>query len=237
MSEFTKKCFNPDCETIQIYSSKDALQYALKNNSKCRKCACKKTEEHKNKISIANKKYWETTNIVEHMGGHEQYEHWRVTHSNKLKGKKRPPFSEEWKFNMGESRRNSEVYQNWMKSDEYRETRRKIAVNNYHDDLTYEDWLLSTDDRKIYYSQVWFHTNKQPLHLLENYEKRGNATTDPDAYHVDHIVPISYGFKHQIDPEIIGHFSNLQMLPWLENILKSNKYEGQNENNGKTDID
>lgn len=42
-------------------------------------------------------------------------------------------------------------------------------------------------------------------------------------YVLDHIIPISYGFKHNINPEIIGNEYNLQMLTNKENLFKSNK--------------
>jgi transposase len=41
------------------------------------------------------------------------------------------------------------------------------------------------------------------------------------AYHLDHIFSMSAGFRENIPPYIIGHYSNLQMLPYNENIKKS----------------
>lgn len=225
---YEKKCSNPECENVHVYSSKDALKSAIKRNSKCLKCATKKTEEHKRKISDALKKYFsETTHeerIEKREGGWEKYIEDCRLHGDKLRGRKRPPFSKEWCERMSESRKNSEVYQAWMKSDEYRERRRKIAVETHHSDLTYEEWSTMTNGRKIYYSQVWFYTNIQPIEKLENYEKRGSCVNDINAYHLDHIIPISYGFKQQIDPKIIGNINNLQFLPWRENLIKSGKF-------------
>lgn len=51
---------------------------------------------------------------------------------------------------------------------------------------------------------------------LENIELRGW-----DTYHVDHIVPIHYGYKNKISPKLIGSFENLQILPAVVNRLKS----------------
>lgn len=45
------------------------------------------------------------------------------------------------------------------------------------------------------------------------------------GYHLDHIFPIAEGFKLNIDPEEIAKVENLQMLPWRENIIKSNKVD------------
>lgn len=47
----------------------------------------------------------------------------------------------------------------------------------------------------------------------------GRAGTD-GAYHLDHIVSVKYGFLNEIPPELISHHTNLQMLPWEENITK-----------------
>ena len=39
-------------------------------------------------------------------------------------------------------------------------------------------------------------------------------------WHLDHIVPVIYGFKYAIAPELIGSVQNLQMLPFDHNIRK-----------------
>lgn len=62
-------------------------------------------------------------------------------------------------------------------------------------------------------------TRTQPLHLLENIDKRGKAGID-GAYHLDHIKSVFSGFKNSVSPEVIGHISNLQMLPWKDNQRK-----------------
>lgn len=83
--------------------------------------------------------------------------------------------------------------------------------------------LLKSDFKK-YYLDVISTTNRQPLQLLENYEYRGRAGIN-GAFHLDHIYPISRGFENNIASKIIGNIDNLQMLPWKENILKSNNIE------------
>jgi hypothetical protein len=75
-------------------------------------------------------------------------------------------------------------------------------------------------DANLYYKQVIKYTNKQPTHLLENFERRGLAGID-GAYHIDHKVSIKYGFENSILPYIIGSIHNLEMLPWKDNIYKS----------------
>lgn len=40
---------------------------------------------------------------------------------------------------------------------------------------------------------------------------------------VDHIVPVSFGFTHDIPPELIGSAENLTMLPFRANIAKGSR--------------
>jgi hypothetical protein len=59
---------------------------------------------------------------------------------------------------------------------------------------------------------------KNNLTQLENYEHRSYK-----EYHIDHIVPIIYGYKNNIPAKVIGNILNLRMLYYTENIEKSNK--------------
>lgn len=54
--------------------------------------------------------------------------------------------------------------------------------------------------------------------------KRGIAGEE-GAYHLDHIIPIKYGYENKIPPEDIARIENLQMLPWKTNVVKSSNYE------------
>jgi hypothetical protein len=91
------------------------------------------------------------------------------------------------------------------------------------ENISYDEYLKSYDEYDLYRKQVRNITNLQPIHLLENYEKRGNGYENEDAYHLDHIYPISKGFKNGIPPEVIGDISNLKFIHWLDNLKKSNK--------------
>jgi hypothetical protein len=68
---------------------------------------------------------------------------------------------------------------------------------------------------------VWKLTNRQPLHLLENIEKRGHISKN--GWQLDHIVSISFGFRYCIPAETIADFKNLRMLPGKCNIRKGTK--------------
>jgi hypothetical protein len=74
-------------------------------------------------------------------------------------------------------------------------------------------------DFEKYRNKVDALTRKQPIHLLENYEKRGRAG-DNGAHHLDHIISVWNGFHKKIKPEKISNIKNLQFIPWLENQKK-----------------
>lgn len=93
----------------------------------------------------------------------------------------------------------------------------QIARRNGYE--TYEEYRDSLPEWKAYKIDVWRLTNQQPLHLLENYDKRGVNGQD-GAYTLDHKISIKRGFIENIPPEEIADISNLEMLPWEENIVK-----------------
>ena len=73
-------------------------------------------------------------------------------------------------------------------------------------------------DKKLYYAMVWEVTESQPLYILENFDKRGWK-----SYHLDHIYPISMGFREKIPPEKIGNIKNLRFIYFEENLKKGSK--------------
>lgn len=78
-------------------------------------------------------------------------------------------------------------------------------------------------DKADYKKAVWHETRKWNVSLLEHNEKRGRIDLREDAHHLDHIIPMEYGFANQIPPEHIGHICNLQFIPALDNMVKSAK--------------
>ncbi len=77
----------------------------------------------------------------------------------------------------------------------------------------------------MYYAKVWEVTEQQPLHILENSDKRGWKN-----YHLDHIYPISMGFLKKIPPEKIGNIKNLRFIHHEENIIKGSKITNESRN-------
>ncbi len=87
-------------------------------------------------------------------------------------------------------------------------------------DLDWDGYNNWKDSKDRYYAEVWRITNQQPIQTLVNYDKlRGRAGVQ-GAYQLDHVVSISEGFLQGIDPKYIGCLSNLQFIPWEENLKK-----------------
>lgn len=85
--------------------------------------------------------------------------------------------------------------------------------------LTYKEFQKQLPEFKKYFQKVRIITNQQPLESLENFEKRGKAG-QKGAFNLDHKYSIIEGFKNNVDPKIIGHIANLEMIPWRENVSK-----------------
>lgn len=76
-------------------------------------------------------------------------------------------------------------------------------------------------EKRLYYIKVWVITESQPLHLLKYYDRR--CFKGPSCFHLDHIIPISYGFYNKIPAEKIGHISNLRFIRSIVNMRKGYK--------------
>lgn len=71
--------------------------------------------------------------------------------------------------------------------------------------------------KKRYISQCWTMTESNK-HLLQDIELRCFK-----KYDIDHIVPISYGYKHNISPSLIGSIDNLRIIPNKDNLKKGTR--------------
>jgi len=77
---------------------------------------------------------------------------------------------------------------------------------------------------RAYYKKVMFWTH---FHWRENIEQinPNNFERSYWEYHLDHIYSIRDGFVNNVPPEIVGHWSNLRLIPREENQRKSQKSE------------
>ena len=91
----------------------------------------------------------------------------------------------------------------------FKDIRKKIKVS-YKKDL----------EKFLYYFKVWLNTEENTINII-NIENRGKD------YHIDHIIPISYGYKYNINPSFIGSLDNLQLISKKENFSKNLKVTEQ----------
>ena len=92
----------------------------------------------------------------------------------------------------------------------------------------------------IYRNKVREITKQQNLSSLEHYDKRltykdinehGNVIYKSETlYTLDHKISIWYGWKNNIEPELIGNISNLRYIASIENGNKGVKCFTDNEN-------
>jgi hypothetical protein len=69
-----------------------------------------------------------------------------------------------------------------------------------------------------YYNQVKLVTKKNWYEHF--YDINPNKLQRSRDLHLDHIYSICEGFKNNIQPEIIGHWTNLRLIPKIENSSK-----------------
>ena len=73
-----------------------------------------------------------------------------------------------------------------------------------------------------YYNAVRLITNKNWYEHFHKLNGEGPNKRSRD-FHLDHIYSIAEGFKSNIPPEIIGHWTNLRLIPKIENSSKGGK--------------
>jgi hypothetical protein len=73
------------------------------------------------------------------------------------------------------------------------------------------NWISDEDRRPfdLYKKKVWRETNKSILKYNASWLLEGRSRT---GNHLDHVYSIYDGFKNNIEPHIIGHLLNLQIL-------------------------
>ena len=100
------------------------------------------------------------------------------------------------------------------------EFRKKYGVDNPMDVEEFRQKLMDPDknEKERYYEEIAFYTRHSWYNhyskINPNDYKRGNE------YQLDHIFSRYEGWKQNISPEVIGHWTNLQMLEKEENRAK-----------------
>lgn len=193
----------PRCNRVREYSWKHNYEIAKRDKTNCRPCVYEINRLEKRTINKVIKKgklnamYGKSVKDIwiEKHGKEKAEEMWKLRYENMNRPGKGIPFKEY----VGDK-----AYQ------KYYENRHSEAMNR------------PIEDYKTYRRKVRYWTEKQPIHTLLNYEKRGKTGLD-NSYHLDHIIPVSKGYKMGIDPMKIADISNLQFIPAIDNLKKGNK--------------
>lgn len=97
------------------------------------------------------------------------------------------------------------------------EENKEIVKSIYPNIINNPKKVTKKKEKASYYSKCWELTEYNAP-MLEGIEKRGFK-----KYDIDHIVPISYGYKNRIPAELIGSIENLRIISNKENLIKNNK--------------
>ena len=84
-----------------------------------------------------------------------------------------------------------------------------------------EKGLISLDRNEYhrYKAVVLYLTNKHRSSLVNGYVT--GLAGKKNAWHIDHMFSILKGYQQQVSPFVIGHLTNLRMIPWQDNLSKS----------------
>lgn len=84
------------------------------------------------------------------------------------------------------------------------------------------------DERRLYYEEVAFYTEKSWCEHFYKINPDRKHERGPE-FHLDHIFSRQQGFIQGIPPEIIGHWTNLRLLPRVENSSKRDRCDKTKE--------
>lgn len=77
-------------------------------------------------------------------------------------------------------------------------------------------------DYRLKVSSLTEQTYLTHIKLINPENKPRTLAGEHGGYHLDHIYPISKGFKNNIPPELIASIDNLRLIEWKDNVVKSN---------------
>ena len=94
------------------------------------------------------------------------------------------------------------------------EARKKISDSHIKNGATP---LHLRSSRRIYYDAVWLVTEQS---WKDSFDKINPERINRSENALDHIYSIQQGFRDNIDPNIIGHWTNLRIITLSENSIK-----------------
>lgn len=218
MSLYTRNC--PTCDKILTYRYKHTMVAANRKNSSCASC----TNTGENNPFYGKKHKIEHIENIKSYHAQGKYSTIYKIVSQKLKDR---VLSDETKNKLSLiSKRWYESNDNPMKGKHHTDETKNILKckaieqwDKYKKTDEYLDSIYDKSEYELYYLKVQQFTNYNKLNTLENWSFRNKY----HKYELDHIYPISLGFKHGIPAELIGDIKNLRIIPMHDNRSKSNK--------------
>lgn len=98
-----------------------------------------------------------------------------------------------------------------------REAFQQFNMDRHEESLKYKEPLDAYTKRVRVLTEATYREHKDLINPL-NYPRL--RAGQEDGYHLDHIRSISECFHNNVPPEECAHYTNLQMLPWADNISK-----------------
>lgn len=213
----------PICNVVLTCTDRSNFTHATKKNSWCMKCSMSKrmNPEIAKKLSkslMGIKRPNRASNTREG----KELKYWRVCPSCK----KDIGYVIKWsctRANRDNAICNScsnEVYKkSWIYVIKDEHIKKMAAKKAGYE--TFTAYMADLDKKKKYYREVRLITKQQNISLLENFDKLRGLCGVEGAYQLDHVISVSKGYQDNISPDIIGSISNLQIVPWKINLLKS----------------
>ena len=204
----------PNCNSEIQYKNPRSFKWAERDGKECRKCYSKKISDTlkgrncgkpRRKDSDIEKKYFRDCPECNIPMGY-------ATESGMNEGIRKNTIC-----NSCASVKYLKAPKHWIAKEQINKMRATKAGFD-----SFEEYVENYPEKEMYKRNVWRLTYQNDLTVLENWDKRGRCGVK-GAYQLDHIYPISKGYENKIPPEKLAQMDNLRMIPWKQNLLKSNK--------------
>lgn len=204
----------PECDIEIEYKHRRSFKKGEKNNTPCRKCYSKKTSKTLKGVPTGRKRRKDSDIEKKYFRG--------CTECNKPIGYStekllKRSISNNTICNSCNNYKHKKTWNDIITEDHIKQMRATKA--GFKD---FDEYVKKYPKKQMYKLDVWRLTYRHDLTTLEHWEKRGKCGVS-GAYQLDHIYPISAGYENNIPPAELAKVENLRMIPWRQNLLKSNK--------------
>jgi len=207
------------CDTIKTYTNKRSWYNAKRREVQCQPCQSKQLSEHwtgkenPNYPKTRRKKNIKSEYFRNCPDCDNLLYYSSQTHLNQAIVKE----------TVCDSCANYKYEKTWNDVIDESHIKKMRAVKAGYD--TWEQYKQNYPMKKAYINKVHALSRKQPLQVLENYNQlqlnTGVMGTE-GAYQIDHIKSIDKCWKDGTPAEQCADISNLQIITWEDNLIKSN---------------